>query len=631
MQVAARESLQTVLLIPAVVLLLIAMQFQAEAKDAATTERMANQAPLPKLDPTQPPAEGVIALERQSPQHSKRLESYVAFFDFGKVAFGNLEFSPPKDFQGTLKVRFGEKLKAGVIDRQPPGTVRFSEIEVEIEPGKTTVLAPPPDKRNTHQQIEGRRSGSTPPAVLTPQQWGVVLPFRWVEIEGLPASLSVSDIQLVRRAALPKHWRENAAEFECSDETLNRVWQLCRYSIKATMFAGVYVDGDRERIPYEADAYLNQLSHYYVDHDPSMARDTFDWLIEYPTWPTEWGPQMVFMAHADWMRNGDAEWISQRYESLKSKTLMERCLSSELVHSNQQQIAWNDIIDWPPSERDGFVRTEVNTVVNAFHLAAVEQMADLAAAADAESDSQRYRTHAEKGREVFYTQLFDQQRGLFRDGLGVNHHSLHANLFPLAFGLVKEEHKPAIVDWLVERGMRCSTYASQYLLEALFENGAGEAAVELIIAPGERSWRHMLDSDATITWESWNEKVKPNLDWNHAWGAAPANLLPRYVLGVQPLAPGWDRAQIRPCPSGLDFAEGIVPTPHGPVSIEWSDSESFQMTLELPEDMRASVQVPSTPGASRVLVNGVKADAKLEKGYWLLTGDIKGTAKIEVR
>ncbi|MEQ8616591.1 MAG: family 78 glycoside hydrolase catalytic domain [Lacipirellulaceae bacterium] len=630
MQLAARRSLQTCVILM-MGLLLVALHSPAKSKDALSPERVAIRVPLAEVNPAKPPAEGIIALERQLPEKAKRLDSEAVFFDFGRVAFGNLEFSPPAGFQGTLTVRFGEKLKDGVIDRDPPGTVRFSEIAVEIEPGKTTVLAPPPDERNTQQNGEVRRSGPTPPAVLTPNEWGVVTPFRWVEIEGLPAGLDASEIKLVRRAAFPKHWDENAASFKCSDETLNRVWELCRYSIKATMFAGVYVDGDRERIPYEADAYLNQLSHFYVDHDPSMARDTFDWLIAYPTWPTEWGPQMVFMAHADWMQNGDAEWVAQRYESLKSKTLMERCLSSELVHSNQQQIAWNDIIDWPPSERDGFVRTEVNTVVNAFHLAAVEQMSDLAAAAGLVEDSQRYRAHAESGREVFYAQLFDREKGLFRDGLGVNHHSIHANLFPLAFGLVKEEDKQGIVDWLVERGMRCSTYASQYLLEALFENGAGEAAVELIIAPGERSWRHMLDSDATITWESWNEKVKKNLDWNHAWGAAPANLLPRYVLGVQPLAPGWDRAQIRPCPSGLDFAEGVIPTPHGPVSVEWADGDVFQMTVELPKDMNASVQVPSKPGASSVLVNGKKAEAKLEKGYWLLTEDIKGTVKIEVR
>jgi hypothetical protein len=32
----------------------------------------------------------------------------------------------------------------------------------------------------------------------------------------------------------------------------------------------IYVDGDRERIPYEADAYINMLSHYAVDSEYSI-------------------------------------------------------------------------------------------------------------------------------------------------------------------------------------------------------------------------------------------------------------------------------------------------------------------------------------------------------------------------
>ena len=101
---------------------------------------------------------------------------------------------------------------------------------------------------------------------------------------------------------------------------LNRIWELCRYSIKATTFAGVYVDGDRERIPYEADAYLNQISHYATDNDIQMARDTIDHLMKYPTWPTEWAPHMVFMAYADWMHTGDTEWLAPRYRSIQNQT-----------------------------------------------------------------------------------------------------------------------------------------------------------------------------------------------------------------------------------------------------------------------------------------------------------------------
>lgn len=604
---------------------------RAESLDAAQSTKVAMRGPTQSLDPAKPPARDTIALFEQLPQTIMRLDSGVVLIDFGKVAFGNLKLTSPPGFEGLLKVRFGEKLAGDSIDREPPGTVRFNEVELDIAPDTTTIVEPPADERNTQQSFEVRRhENKTPPAVLTPPEWGVVTPFRWVEIEGLPKNQLSTD-QVVRRAAFPTHWDENSASFVCSDNTLNRVWELCRYSIKATMFAGIYVDGDRERIPYEADAYLDQLSHYYVDHDPSMARRTFDWLMEYPTWPTEWGPHMVFMAHADWMRNGDSDWISQRYESLKTKTLIERCSDSGLVHSNQKQISWNDIVDWPPKERDEFIRSEVNTVVNAFHLAAVEKMAELAAVAGADADVQYYIEHAEHARRFFTSHLFDAEVGLFRDGLGVDHYSQHANFFPLAFGLVEKKDRQRIVDWLVERGMRCSVYASQYLLEALFENGAGEAAVELMIAPGERSWRHMLDSDATITWEAWSDSVKPNLDWNHAWGAAPANLLPRYILGAQPLTPGWSRAKIRPNPSGLEFARGTVPTPRGPVSVDWHQTDKFEMKLSLPVGMTASIEVPAVPDAEGVLVNGQFVEAEVDSGYWILKDDLAGELKIEVR
>jgi arylsulfatase len=176
---------------------------------------------------------------------------------------------------------------------KPSGSVRYAAINAWLN-GKPIVIAPAADARNTEQQTDKH-----PPAILTPPEWGVVLPFRWVEIEGWSGSFSPE--QITRRAAFASTWDDAAANFKCSDEMLNRIWELCRYSIKATTFAGVYVDGDRERIPYEADAYLNQISHYYTDRDTQMARDTFDHLMQHGTWPSEWSPHMVLMAYADWM------------------------------------------------------------------------------------------------------------------------------------------------------------------------------------------------------------------------------------------------------------------------------------------------------------------------------------------
>ena len=104
------------------------------------------------------------------------------------------------------------------------------------------------------------------------------------------------------------------------------------------------MDGDRERIPYEADAYLNQLSHYYTDNDIQMARDTFDWLMKHPTWPTEWAHHMIFMAYADWMHTGDKQWLEARIDSLKSKLLLKRLGPNGLITSTKKHIKQGDIV-----------------------------------------------------------------------------------------------------------------------------------------------------------------------------------------------------------------------------------------------------------------------------------------------
>lgn len=40
------------------------------------------------------------------------------------------------------------------------------------------------------------------------------------------------------------------------------IWEMCKHTMKATSFGRVFVDGDRERLPYEADAYINMLGWY---------------------------------------------------------------------------------------------------------------------------------------------------------------------------------------------------------------------------------------------------------------------------------------------------------------------------------------------------------------------------------
>jgi hypothetical protein len=571
------------------------------------------------------PAQQHVSLTQQEPVSIKRVDDKTTLIDFGKVAFGNIVMPVPATGRGKAQVHFGESLKKERIDREPKGTVRYGMTEIRLGQQRGNWVVPAPIIPRTIEQ-----AGivyANPPAVLTPAAWGPVTPFRWIEIEGLPEDFPYDRIR--RRAAFSSTWNEDAASFECSDETLNRIWDLCKYSLKATTFAGVYVDGDRERIPYEADAYLNQLSHYTTDDDVTMAATTFDWLMENGTWPTEWSPHMVFMAHAQWMYSGDTEWLKQRYEILKSKTLMHRSGEDGLVRSGPLDQSRHDIVDWPKGERDGFVFTEINTVVNAFHIAAIEQMAEMAQAVGKPEDAAAFTARAKLARAAFQEKLFDAKAGIYRDGIGTDHSSIHANFFPLAFNLIPEENKAKVVAWLNQKDMKCSVYAAQYFMESLFNNGSDQKALDLITADGDRSWKHMVNSGTTITWEAWGLKYKRNQDWNHAWGAAPANLLPRFVLGVQAASPGWKSAAIQPCPGNLKFARGKVPTPAGPVEVDWTNGDQFKLELALPEGMSASIQLPATDSSKSVLVDGEQVEATREGNRWILVETVSDKVTIE--
>ncbi len=241
------------------------------------------------------------------------------FLDFGRAAFGTLLVPfPSASKRQRIIIHLGEMLSDnGCIERHPPGSIRYLRLAQPLDAGTQGIrLTIPPDPRNTG-----------PAAIRMPPEIGEVYPFRYAEIEHAAGI----DPNAVRQIAVHYPFHDSASSFHSSDPILNDVWELCKYSIKATSFCGIYVDGDRERIPYEADAYINQLGHYCVDREYALARHTHEYLIRHPTWPTEWQLHSVLMAWADLMYTGDATSVKTYYNDLCLKTLMELARNDGLI------------------------------------------------------------------------------------------------------------------------------------------------------------------------------------------------------------------------------------------------------------------------------------------------------------
>jgi hypothetical protein len=447
------------------------------------------------------------------------------------------------------------------------------------------------------------------------------MPFRYCEIVNCPVELKP---EMVAQIAVHYMFNDEAASFTSSNDILNRVWELCRYSMKATSFCGVYVDGDRERIPYEADAYINQLSHYSVDREYTLARYSHEYLLEHPTWPTEWKQHSVMMAWADLMYTGNTESLAQCYDLLKEKkTLEQRARADGLLNTK----GLRDIVDWPGGERDGYNFKEVNTVVNAFHYENLKQMKLFAELLGKDRDAKAYAQKAEKLYKTFNAKLFDTKRGVYVDGEGSNHASLHANMTPLAFGLVPDDRMQSVADFVASKGMACSVYGAQYLMEGLYNAGRQDEAFDLLVSQELRSWYNMIRVGSTITLEAWDNRFKGNQDWNHAWGAVPGNIIPRFLLGVRPLEPGFARILVRPMPGRLKRASSTIPTIRGPVAVEIQNEPGspFMLKLTIPANMSARVEIPLPGGAGEITVDGKGVTAKKAKGFAILDAVGSGT------
>lgn len=498
--------------------------------------------------------------------------------DFSKAFFGKLKVDVRAlNINDRIVVRLGEKWKDGRLDMQPGGSIR-AITDTFIKKGNEDVVYFPlkKDKRNT----SGR-------AIILPSSFGTIIPFRAAEIIS-PKTVSVERIYY--------HYPfSDKAYIRTSNPLLDSILQLCMHTIKATTFAGLYVDGDRERIPYEADALINQLSHYVIDTSGyAIARHTIDYLMTHPSWPTEWHLQMHQLVWNDYIYTGNKELIKKYYSLLARKTLMAFETEEGIISTiaKPQDTAFlrsifyttfdgkeglRDIVDWPQKgnikdepnykgEADGFEFCSLNSVVNAYYYQSLKLMASFAKILGKKEDEVFYMGKAEKVRAAIKRYFFDEQTRLFVDGNTSKHSSLHANAFALAFGLVDHDDKETIIQFLKQKRMSCSVYGAQFLLSTLAQNGETAYVLDLITDRSSRSWYQMLVSGATMTAEAWDNRYKPNLDWNHAWGTAPLNVFVREIIGLKP--DGHGRYNLEPKSNILDHLEVYLPIGKGWIYIK---------------------------------------------------------------
>jgi hypothetical protein len=439
--------------------------------------------------------------------------------------------------------------------------------------------------------------------------------------------------------------------FTCSDELLNRIFSLSARTVNLCM-EDAYTDCPwRERSQWVGDAQPETLFSYYCFGAYDLARKA---VIEFTSgntaegwipsvFPTSvpfnlptWGMRVPVIAWEYYLYSGDKEVLRSAHEGVKKQ--MQWFSRYENKDGLVVGMSGWKFVDWTCVDAD----LHTDGAVQGWYLEALECSAKLALAAGDKAAVSDYRKRAARLRKSLARLYWSPERRAFRKyrpgspdappGAMPELLGQHENFLFALLGVGTSAQRSQALDamrgatgrYLPNLGDYQSAYLenhkgnylgddcirlgtpfwSYYALLALMEAGRVREALEYI----RLCWGLMLEFGATSCWEMWDRHTS----LCHGWSAAPAMVLPAYVLGVKPLTPGFRTFEMRPRLGDLEWAEGRVPTPTGTIHSAWHKSGAvWRGSAHVPQGMKGilSWDAATNGRPARVEVDGCRVNA----------------------
>lgn len=373
---------------------------------------------------------------------------------------------------------------------------------------------------------------------------------------------------------------EYKGSFRCDDEDVNKIWDVCAYTLHLNMREVLTEAIKRDRWLWGGDAYQAFKFNNYLFFDKEIVRRSTIALRgkepfnEHINTITDYSLYWVIGLHEYYVTYGDIEFIKNIYD--KAVSLMEFCEAREddkgfIVKKNNDWI----FVDWSDIDKDGAVCAE-----QMLYIAANKAMAALTrlVGADPSSYEEKYSRLIETTNKFFWK----EEKGAYIDCYesGKNHISRHANVFAILYDVANEEQKAKIIENVLENDKitKITTpYFEGFELDVMGKIGHFDFIENVI----KTYWKGMLDLGATTVWEEYNPNLSGAQHYEmygnkygkslcHAWGASPIYLLGKYYLGVTPTSSGYETFEVKPYLGGFKFIDGVVPIKDGSVRVKLS-------------------------------------------------------------
>lgn len=429
--------------------------------------------------------------------------------------------------------------------------------------------------------------------------------FRYLEVSGFPGKPDLSSVEGLR---MNTDLQETGL-FECSNDLFNRIQDMVKWTFLSNVFSVQSDCPAREKLGYGADlvvtaeafSYNFDMSSFYRKsvqdfvndvrpnggmtevapnvgiNDDGMGGDTGSpgWQLAYP-----FGLSVLYNYY------GDRRTMEQNYETLKRQV--------DFMHN----VTPDHIVEKCISDHESIDKKPVALSATAFYYHHVLILKEFASILNKTADAEAYGKLANEIKSAFVKKFLKPGTGIFDSGTQA------AQLISLYYDLVPENEKQAALDHLLleifnrHRGhLSTGIFATKFLFDFFREQNRNDVSYTVANQRDFPGWGNMLAHGATTLYESWQYPDTVGSQ-NHPMFGSISEWYYKSLLGINALAPGFTKIEIKPQPAGdLMWAKGHYDAVVGRIESDWEiEGTRFFLNVTIPANTRARIFVPALPG-----------------------------------
>ncbi len=417
------------------------------------------------------------------------------------------------------------------------------------------------------------------------------------------------------------------APFECDDLAAEPLRRVARRTLELCMHEHFEDCPWREQSMYSYDSRNQALYGYYLWGNYEFVRASFrllayshalrqdhlmmlcaptDFEMTIPVFSYVW----VSAAYENYLYSGDKSLFDDcagMVADVVSHVLTRHCPKNGLYHTGTDPKQWN-FYEWVPDMYDMGCRADEFHA--GYNLYVIEMLEAYAALLGPEA-GREYLDRAGALRRAVDAYFWNEAKNAYAskktDGRFHNIHHDHTQFLALRNGVATGKRAEKVMQTLFDGTLHyATTSALPYLVRALMPRSA--AARSYVSRQIRKVYGAMLEKGATSLWETPTGAADFDgaASLCHGWSSLPIYYQSGCLLGVTPLEPGFRRFEVRPYADEFThYAAGTVPTPAGPVAVQWQRRENgLHLTIDHPASLECVVaDYPECPVVTAI-ING---------------------------